>query len=311
MEREANYAAVGAFVLLVLSMAALFVYWYSAAHEHRSYTRYEIYFDGSVSGLTRGASVRYLGVDVGRVVRMSIDPRSASRVQVIADIDSTTPISDRTIAELSLQGLTGVLYIDLSQSPGERRLAEAVPGEEYPVIRSARSNFDVLLSSLPEMVALASGALERVDRVLSEQNIADLSRAFAHLDQATLELPQTLHEIRSLVADLRSTSGELRATAASVHAISADAAPRVRVAIERMASVADNLASATGQLDRLIAENRSNLRTFTRDSLPALERLLQSGQEATTEIRDLAQSLREDPSLLLYQTRPQGVEIPP
>ncbi len=70
MEREANYAAVGAFVLLVVAMAILFVYWYSDSSDHRDYTRYEIYFDGSVSGLSRGSPVRYLGVDVGRVVQM-------------------------------------------------------------------------------------------------------------------------------------------------------------------------------------------------------------------------------------------------
>ena len=29
MEREANYVAVGAFVLLITAMAVLFVYWYS------------------------------------------------------------------------------------------------------------------------------------------------------------------------------------------------------------------------------------------------------------------------------------------
>jgi phospholipid/cholesterol/gamma-HCH transport system substrate-binding protein len=58
MEREANYAAVGAFVLLVIAMAGLFVYWYTDAREHRDFTRYEVYFDGSVSGLTRGAPVR-------------------------------------------------------------------------------------------------------------------------------------------------------------------------------------------------------------------------------------------------------------
>ncbi len=75
MEREANYAAVGAFVVLVVVMAVLFVYWYSDAREHRDYTRYEVYFEGSVSGLERGAPVRYLGVDVGRVYSMRIDPR--------------------------------------------------------------------------------------------------------------------------------------------------------------------------------------------------------------------------------------------
>ena len=68
MEREANYAAVGAFVLLVIAMAGLFVYWYADGREHHQYTRYEVYFQGSVSGLTRGSTVRYLGVDIGRVI---------------------------------------------------------------------------------------------------------------------------------------------------------------------------------------------------------------------------------------------------
>src|SRR5262249_46618882 len=113
MERSANYAAVGAFVLLVTLMGALFVYWYSDTREHRSYNRYETYFDGTVSGLERGAAVRYLGVGVGRVVDLRIDPRDSSRVMVVVDIDATTPVSDQTVAELSLQGVTGLLYIDL------------------------------------------------------------------------------------------------------------------------------------------------------------------------------------------------------
>src|SRR6185295_16694492 len=91
MEREANYAAVGAFVLLVIVLGTLFVYWYADSREHKDYTRYEIYFEGSVSGLGRGSAVRYLGVDVGRVVGMRVDKRAPSRVQVIADIDSSAP----------------------------------------------------------------------------------------------------------------------------------------------------------------------------------------------------------------------------
>lgn len=310
MEREANYAAVGAFVLLVVAMAGLFVYWYTGAREHRVYERYEIYFDGSVGGLTRGAAVSYLGVDVGRVVALHIDPRNASRVQVIVDIDSTTPISDRTVAELSLQGVTGVLYIDLAQGPRGRALAEAVPGEQYPVIRSARSNFDVLLSSLPEMVGLASGTFERADRLLSDENLAALSRAAAGLDKASAALPATLRDIRTLVADLGRTSAELRATAASVRAVAEGAGPQVRTAADRMSAAADHLARATAQLDQMVAENRSDVRSFMRDGLPEVERLLRSGQEATAQIRDLAQSLRDDPSRLLYQPTEQGVEIP-
>src|SRR5580658_2239406 len=175
MEREARYAAVGAFVLLVIAMAALFVYWYAEGHEKRNYTRYEVYFDGTVSGLARGAPVRYLGVDVGRVVRMSIDPRNSSRVQVIVDIDSSAPVSETTLAELSLQGVTGLLYIDLIVSPVGGKLSEPVPSLVYPVIRSARSNFDVFLASLPGLVGVLGDVAARFSRVLSDQNIAALS----------------------------------------------------------------------------------------------------------------------------------------
>ena len=36
MEREANYTAVGAFVMLVLAMAVAFIYWYSDARNSKS-----------------------------------------------------------------------------------------------------------------------------------------------------------------------------------------------------------------------------------------------------------------------------------
>ena len=75
MEREANYVAVGAFILLVMGMAVAFVLWYTDANDQRDYDVYEIYFTGSVSGLDRGSPVRYLGVDVGRVRRWRLEPR--------------------------------------------------------------------------------------------------------------------------------------------------------------------------------------------------------------------------------------------
>ncbi len=123
-------------------MGALFVYWYADSRDHRDFVRYEIYFDGTVSGLTEGGPVRYLGVDVGRVQRIRIDPRADNRVQIVADIDSTTPVSDRTLAQLSLQGVTGLLYIDLQQQRSDdyRRAADsgaerALPGHSLGAFR--------------------------------------------------------------------------------------------------------------------------------------------------------------------------------
>jgi len=310
MEREARYAAVGAFVLLVLAMAVLFVYWYAEGHEHRSYTRYEIYFDGSVSGLARGAPVRYLGVDVGRVVRMQIDPRNSSRVEVIADIDSSAPVSPETLAELSLQGVTGLLYIDLIVNGKGRQLTEAVPSLDYPVIRSARSNFDVFLASLPGLVSVLGDVAERVSRIFSDQNVAAITATLDNVNQASAQLPTTLREIRSLTADLRSVSAEIHGAVSGVRAITDQDGPELLATLQRVRVVADNLASATGNLDALVKDNRQDVRSFARDGLPELEQLLRDARFAAIEFRELSRTLREDPSRLLYQTQSQAMEIP-
>ena len=310
MEREANYAAVGAFVLVVLLVGALFVYWYSDTREHRDYNRYEIYFTGSVSGLERGAAVRYLGVGVGRVVDLRIDPRDSARVEVIVDIDASTPISAHTVAELQLQGVTGLLYIDLGEDRNDKRLAPAVPSLKYPVIRSAPSRFDVFLASLPELVAGANDVVQRAKELLSTGNVAALSAALGNLSKASSHLPQTVHDLNQLIAELRGASAELTATARSTHDLIDTARPEVLAVLQRLHNIGENLADATRQLDKVIAENRQDLRSFTRDGLPEIERLVREGRAAAEDIRALSDSLRENPAQLLYQPPERGVEIP-
>lgn len=310
MEREANYAAVGAFVLLVTAMAGLFVYWYADSRDARSYQRYEIYFEGSVSGLTLGSTVRFLGVDVGRVHDIRVDRRAAGRVQVIADIDSDAPVTETTVAELSLQGVTGLLYIDLLGQPGTKKLIDDVPGERYPVIASVRSNFDVFVSSLPDVVASAGEVAARVNLVLSDDNIEALARTVANIESASRSLPGTMREIDLLAKDLRVAAGEVRAVAASVRGLTEAAAPEATLALRRVRVAADNLANTTTRLDQLLAESQRDVRAFTRDGLPEFEALVRDSRAAAGEFQALMRSLRDNPSQLVYEPPASGVEIP-
>jgi phospholipid/cholesterol/gamma-HCH transport system substrate-binding protein len=310
MEREANYAAVGAFVLLVLAMAGLFVYWYADSRDARDYTRYEVYFDGSVSGLTVGSTVRYLGVDIGRVRSMHIDPRSATRVQVVVDIDSTAPVSQSTVAELSLQGVTGLLYIDLLGRAGAKKLADPVPSEHYPVIRSVRSGFDAFVSGLPDVVARAAEAAQRFTLLLSEENVDAITALVGNLEKASRTVPGTVRDAQLLINDLRGAVRDVSAVAASIHGLTDEATPEIKATLQRVRVVADNLASTSARLDEFVAANQADVRGFTRDGLPELTRLVRDSREAAAEFEALARSLRENPSQLIYQPVDRGVEIP-
>ena len=59
----------------------------------------------------------------------------------------------------------------------------------------------------------------------------------------------------------------------------------------------------------MIADNRQDLRSFTRDGLPEIERFVREGRAAAREIRALSNSLRDNPAQLIYQPQERGVEI--
>jgi len=311
MDRDANYVAVGAFVLLLLAMAAGFVLWYSETGDRRSYQRYEIYFDGSVFGLSQGGSVRYLGVAIGRVTRIELDPRDASRVRIVADISEDTPIEEDTVARLALQGVTGLLFIDLKPAdPGKPR-EQPVPSIQYPVIPSERSDFDVFVSSLPDAVAKASETLNRLNAMLSDQNIKALTDALNSIEAAAAQLPGTMEETRRLVVELQSAAVEMRGAATDVRVLAADAGPELRTAIRRLGAAAESAATMTARLDRLVADNEDSVSRFADEGLTEIQVLVRDLREASQAIEQLGRQLEADPSQLLYQPATRGVEIPP
>ena len=309
MEREANYVAVGAFILLVIAMGIGFVVWYSDASDSRDFDSYEIYFSGSVSGLERGGPVRYLGVDVGRVRRIDIDRENPGRVVITVEIDRQTPISSATRASLGLQGVTGLLYINLKEVPDVNKTAHLQQGKRYPVIESVASDFDAFLASVPELMSRANSLLERVSRVLSDENLESLAKTLSSVREASEGLPQTARNVEKLVSEMHATVAEIHGAAEALNGITTDARPELRAAVERMGRVAENLEKVSQRIDTFAADSEVQLGHFANNGLFEVERLIRETRSAAREFRDLSRSLQENPSQILYEPPVGGIEI--
>jgi phospholipid/cholesterol/gamma-HCH transport system substrate-binding protein len=310
MDRDTNYVVVGAFVLLVIGMAVSFVYWYTDQRDKRTYHRYEIYYDGTVSGLSAGSPVRYLGVDVGKVARITLDPKERKRVEVIVDIDADAPIDARTQALLSLQGVTGLLFIDLEEDARSNAAGPLPHGERYPVIRSAPSDIAVLLRRLPDLANHAIELVNHMDQVFSEDNVRAFHATLQNARLASERSPALLKEISEMVADLKVTSDEVDRAAADFRSVTNASAPDLKAALTNVRRITDNLASTSEHLNEFVSQNEPGLSRFTNQGLPELERLLHESRDAVRDFRELAHSLKEDPSKVLYQPNDRGVEVP-
>ncbi len=312
METEGKYVTVGAFVLIAVAMGVAFVLWYTNASEGRKYNPYEIYFTGSVSGLDQGGAVRYLGVDVGRVRRLTIDRQGdKTRVKVITEIDSTAPISAATRASLDLQGVTGLLFINLKEVPDVDPHAPLPMGERYPVIESVQSNLDALLASLPTLVGRATVLIDRVNGLFSDANLIAFNETVENIHASSKSLPQTAARAAALVDELRATVKVMNSAAVDLQGMTADTRPQVQQSLQQINQIGVNLTRASERLDKLIAGSETQLGDFTNQGLFQLERLLRDSRAAAREFRDLSRSLKENPSQLLYEPHNSGVDVPP
>lgn len=96
----------------------------------------------SVSGLKSGASVEISGVEVGRVERIVLDPKSGAQARVYLRIRSGVRLTDDTIASVRTRGIIGDKFILLKPGGSEKLLAA---GERLRETESA-IDFEELIS---------------------------------------------------------------------------------------------------------------------------------------------------------------------
>jgi len=112
------------------------------------------------------------------------------------------------------------------------------------------------------------------------------------------------------VTEVRVTVREIDATIGTIKGVTDEAGPDVKRAIERLATVSDNLASASERVNRFVANSETQLGHLSNQGLFELERLLRDARAAANEFRDLSRSLKQNPAQLMYEPPVSGTEIP-
>lgn len=290
MEEKVNFALVGVFVLALGAALIAGVLWLSSGGAYRrTYDTYQTYMRESVSGLSRDAPVRYRGVEVGRVRRMSLAPAHMEQVQLTLDIERGTPVKQDTVAVLRVQGLTGIAYVELSGGSSKSPDLETRPGDDYPVIRSAPSLMVRLDSAVSALLTNANRTSVSMNALMDEDN----RRAFK----------QTLAELQVLSRTLAARSAAIDSSllnAARTMDNTARLSGDLPHLVERMHASADRFDRMSSDVAQAGTGVRSDLRQATGEVLPELRLLASELREVTGSLRRFSEQLEQNPSMLLY-----------
>jgi len=185
MENRAYAIAVGIFTL-VLGISMAFAYWWiSGSQETR--TAYTISSQLPVTGLSPEATVKFRGVDIGKVTEISLAPTSQTTVLIDIAVAQNLKLSSGAYAELRRQGLTGLAYIDLND---ESNNASALPaGSTIPLrptlIDNLTSKGPELLAQLEVLLQSSSQLTASANRVLTNVDIQKLNNTIANFEKAS------------------------------------------------------------------------------------------------------------------------------
>jgi phospholipid/cholesterol/gamma-HCH transport system substrate-binding protein len=302
MESKVNYALVGAFAIVLGIGLVVLMLWLAGQGYSLEYDTYLAYVRESVSGLSADAPVKYRGVDVGKVRDVRLAPGNPEVVKLTLDIQRGTPIKEDTMAMLSVQGVTGIAFLDLTGGSRDSPMLQAKPGEPYPVIKTEPSLFKRLDTTLNAVVAKFNGLAENANAVLDQDNRQALKNILANIDSVTSVLAQ--HG-----ASLSAGLDNLAKTAESTSKVSAELGetlPRFANAAEALERMTQEFTRTGQQVNSLLRENRQGLRGLTHQTLPDFTQLITELRQVTGNLNRLTQLLERQPNALLF-----GRQAPP
>lgn len=304
MESKVNYAVVGAFVIVLGAALVAGVLWLAVGgNSKKRYEPYQAIVKESVAGLSIDAPVKYLGVDVGKVSAIGIDPENTQQVLLKFLIYRGTPIKQDTEAVLKSQGLTGIAYVEINGGSAQSSLLIPTEADPIPTIRSRPSLSARLenvatsvLSNLDKMTTNLNAMLDDGNRLALKTSLADAASVMRMLAGQREALNASINDAARIARNTARASEKfgpaMDRVTASVNAI------------EKMAQVVGRASEGAG---RTVDAAEISIKQLSTETLPELERLLVELNQLAPSLRRLIEQTERSPTSLLLG----GSKVPP
>lgn len=290
MEEKVNFAIVGIFVLVLSVALAGGVLWLSSGKSYRTvYDTYQTYMKESVSGLNLNAPVRYRGVEVGRVQKITLAPDNVEQVQLTLGIERGTPVKIDTVALLQTHGLTGLTYVELTGGSRDAPALVKQSGEAFPVIKTGPSLMMRLDTSVSALFANLNQTSENINALLDEDNRLAIKRTLKDIEVLSHTLASRQKEIDSaLTSAARTMDNTARLT---------DDLPQ---RIQHSAEAFDRMANELGRAGASTTATMDSTRQFTSETLPEVHQLVLELRDLTVSLRRISGEMEQNPGMLLH-----------
>ena len=231
---------------------------------------------------------------------LEIAPENPQEVRLTLEIQAKVPIKQDTVAILSVQGLTGVAFVDLTGGSAGSPPLTAKAGETYPVIKSGPSLFVRLDKAVSEMLTNVNALAKDAHELLNSNTRESIEQTLRHIATLTAEVAR--HQ-NSLGSALDSAAKTMQNTAKASAALP-KLVEQVHQSVIALDGMARNISATSEAVRGAVKSSSGELQTFGRQTLPQVNQLLNQLQQLTGSLQQLTRKLQEHPQGLIYGNQP-------
>lgn len=314
MGSKSEQAMVGLFVLIATAVLIATVFALTGAFGG-STSSFRAYFPFA-GGLEPGATVRYAGgPKVGRVEKLQLDPKDASRIEITFSVKSGLPVkTDSHVKIMSLSPL-GENHLEIVPGSDKAPLATAgmiLTADTYVDFNAITSKINdiapqaqQLLKTLNDRATELKLTVDRINDLMSDQNRANLSGTLADTRGMIAEnrapLKSTIQHLNSaserlepLLQDLRKTSAQANEALSHVDSLVGENRADIRQAVVELRKSLTTITDLTGKLDQTLDVNSENI-----------DELLENLRHVSQNLKEFTNTIKTRPYTLIRSSTPR------
>lgn len=216
MKGRAQKVRLGIFIMVSSALLLILIGFFTA---RRLFEKTDVYYvayrDVSVSGLEVGSPVKYLGINVGSISDIFIDPDDVNRIIVRLSLKQGTPVKEDASADIVAMGITGLKTIEVRGGSNEAPFLE-----EEQFIRQGTSLVEDISGQAEVIAYKVEEVLNNLLDFTQPENLESISQTFNKISDLADNANQAVGMVNQVVAENRS---DLRKTIEQANAIAQNA----------------------------------------------------------------------------------------
>lgn len=300
MENRAHAFVAGIFTLLFGLGVVLSVLWFK--HDQPNRIKFELYTHKTITGLNKQATVKYRGIEVGKVSAIGFNPRQRGEIIIQIEVDENTPITQDTYATLDYQGITGLAFVQLNSSGQNSQLL--ISNNNTPSRIELRPGLlDNVASRGEAILAQTEQLTKSLNVLLSNDNLKTISASLNHFNEAAEGITTSLTQINKAFEKVGRASDNVT-RAMQPWRVTGKQATQLLYDLQKPGGTVAKLDQTMAGLNQAVGDVKQAITQVRTTTIPKLNTTLDEASSTLQGVNQAVDSFSENPSRILFDEAP-------